>query len=71
MAYFEQDQVIDIRRSNDISNISFGFMRTNKVSVAIKRIKKPQTDKVSELNNHPNIVEFLGIYSIKGNIYNN
>ncbi|CAB4480726.1 kinase-like protein [Rhizophagus irregularis] len=64
MAYFEQDQVTDIRRSNDIGNISFGFMLTNKINVAIKRIKKPPTDKVNEYN-HPNIVEFLGIYSIK------
>jgi hypothetical protein len=67
MAYIEQDQVTDIRRSNDIGNISFGFMLTNKINVAIKRIKKPPTDKVNEYN-HPNIVEFLGIYSIKGNI---
>ncbi|CAG8479758.1 11230_t:CDS:2 [Rhizophagus irregularis] len=52
MAYFEQDQVTDIRRSNDIGNISFGFMLTNKINVAIKRIKKPPTDKDGNLRNY-------------------
>ncbi|RIA89112.1 kinase-like domain-containing protein [Glomus cerebriforme] len=67
---FEQDQLTDIRQLNDIESISYAFMLTNQSSVAIKKIKTPQTDRTSEwkcdhIYNHPNIVEFLGFYSIK------
>lgn len=67
----EQDQLTDIRQLNDISNISVAYMLTNKASVVIKKIKKPQTEEVDKWDHiykHPNIVGFLGIYSIKGKL---